>query len=252
MEPISFASFSLASILASLPVNGEVVTEPTITTHISPAIAGQWEIDLDSSITMTKEAEAKQAASKDMEGAKSDEPKVIAGADGGVLTQNEKRVLNIQPNTKNKLIASAKRANQCRELYNFAADNEMWAVSGKEWTYGRYLITHREEGLPVIALKTLYDNNEVDCSGNQVDQTDEALIAFLNHDGNQMQWCADPEGTQCFMNFNRVLPQPFALIELLPIKKTAISTDSGFFNKDIEADYVSAFSLLPVNNSLSR
>ena len=82
----------------------------------------------------------------------------------------------------------------------------MWSVSGKEWTYGRYLVTHREEGLPIIAIKTVYDNNEVDCSGNQVDQTDEALIAFLNHDGNQMQWCADPDGTECFMNFNRVLP----------------------------------------------
>lgn len=206
MEPISFASLSLASLLASLPANGEVVTEPTITTHISPAIAGQWEIDLNSRVTMTKEAEARLAASKNMKETKSDEPKVSAGTEGGVLTQDEKRVLNIQPTTKNKIMADAKKPNQCRELYNFAADNEMWAVSGKEWTYGRYLITHREEGLPIIALKTVYDNNEVDCSGNQIDQTDEALIAFLNHDGNQMQWCADPDGTECFMNFNRVLP----------------------------------------------
>ena len=74
MEPISFASFTLASILASLPANGEVVSKPTITTHISPAIAGQWEIDLDSSITMTKEAEARQAASKQQK-EKSSEPK---------------------------------------------------------------------------------------------------------------------------------------------------------------------------------
>lgn len=206
MEPISFASLSLASILASLPANGDVVTEPTITTHISPAIAGQWEIDLDSSVTMTKEARARQAAKNTLQDTKSDEPEVTAATDGGVLTQKEKRVLNIQPTTKSKLIASAKKSNQCRELYNFAADNEMWAVSGKEWTYGRYLITHREEGLPIIALKTVYDNNEVDCSGNQIDQTDEALIAFLNHDGNQMQWCADPDGTECFMNFHRILP----------------------------------------------
>ncbi|MGP5535816.1 hypothetical protein ACTXMP_01150, partial [Psychrobacter glacincola] len=206
MEPISLASFSLAAILASLPVNGEVVTKPTITTHISPAIAGQWEIDLDSSITMTKEAKARQAVAKELKQTKSDEPEVTAGTEGGVLVQSEKRVLNIKPNTNNQLTASAKKANQCRELYNFAADNEMWAVSGKEWTYGRYLITHREEGLPIIALKTVYDNNEVDCSGNQIDQTDEALIAFLNHDGNQMQWCADPDGNECFMNFNRVLP----------------------------------------------
>ena len=204
MEPLSFASFSLAAILASLPVNGEVSSKPTITTHISPAIAGQWEVDLNSSITMTKEAKAKQAASKETKNIKSDEPKSSAGE--GLLTQNEKRIINIQPSTNKKLMASAAKSNQCRELYNFAADNEMWSVSGKEWTYGRYLVTHREEGLPIIAIKTIYDNNEVDCSGNQIDQTDEALIAFLNHDGNQMQWCADPDGKECFMNFKRILP----------------------------------------------
>ena len=204
MEPLSFASFSLAAILASLPVNGEVSSKPTITTHISPAIAGQWEVDLNSSITMTKEAKAKQAASKETKNIKSDEPKSSAGE--GLLTQNEKRIINIQPSTNKKRMASAAKSNQCRELYNFAADNEMWSVSGKEWTYGRYLVTHREEGLPIIAIKTVYDNNEVDCSGNQIDQTDEALIAFLNHDGNQMQWCADPDGKECFMNFKRILP----------------------------------------------
>ncbi|OLF37789.1 hypothetical protein BTW00_02980 [Psychrobacter sp. C 20.9] len=206
MEPISFASFTLASILASLPVNGETVTEPTITTHISPDIAGQWEIDLNSSITMTKDAKAQQAASSNSLQKNSSEPKMVADMDGGIITQSEARILNIKPTTSKNLMASVNKSNQCRELYNFGADNEMWAVSGKEWTYGRYLVTHREEGLPVIAIKTIYDNNEVDCSGNQVDQSDEALIAFLYHDGNQMQWCADPDGTECFMTFNRVLP----------------------------------------------
>ena len=208
MEPISFASYTLASILASLPVNGgsEAVTEPSVVTHISPAIAGQWEIDLNSSITMTKEAKAKQAASNAMQDSVSAEPKIDADTDGGILTQSEERIVNADPTSRKNLMASVNKSNQCRELYNFGADNEMWAVSGKEWTYGRYLVTHREEGLPVIAIKTIYDNNEVDCSGNQVDQSDEALIAFLYHDGNQMQWCADPEGTKCFMRFNRVLP----------------------------------------------
>ncbi|BFM02709.1 hypothetical protein Psyaliredsea_13560 [Psychrobacter alimentarius] len=207
MEPISFASFSLAALLASLPANGEVISKPTITTHISPAIAGQWEIDLDSEITMTKEAEARQAAALvDGQNVDRDEPRIVAGSEGGILTQDEQRAFNIQSNPNKDLIASTKVSNQCRELYNFAADNEVWTVSGKELTYGRYLITHREEGLPIIAIKTIYDNNEVDCSGNKIDQTDEALIAFVNHDGNQMQWCADPDGNECFMNFNRILP----------------------------------------------
>lgn len=205
MEPISFASFTLASILASLPANGEPVSQSVIKTHISPAIAGQWEIDLDSEVTMTKEAAARQAAQELTQNIETNEPKITASTEGGVLTQNEQRILNIKP-TSTSPIKPATNNNQCRELYNFGADNEMWSVSGKEWTYGRYLVTHREEGLPIIAIKTLYDNNEVDCSGNQVDQTGEAVIAFLNHEGNTMQWCADPDGTECYMNFHRVLP----------------------------------------------
>ncbi|SNT69983.1 hypothetical protein [Psychrobacter sp. LV10R520-6] len=214
MEPLSIASFSLAAILASLPVNGKVISKPTITTHISPAIAGQWEIDLNSTDTISKRTgpSADRATT-------SNEPKVIAGQKDGVLDQSERRTINvvpssigasnIKPNTKNNAsqnISASAKSTQCRELYNFGADNEMWAVSGKEWTYGRYLVTHREEGLPIIAIKTIYDNNEKDCSGNQVDQSDEALIAFLNHDGNRMQWCADPDGKKCYMNFHRVLP----------------------------------------------
>jgi hypothetical protein len=201
MEPVSFASFTLASILASLPVNGEAVQKSTITTHISPAIAGQWEIDLGSNINNT--AINKRIAQSADAAIATDEPKVTTGQTDGLLDQDERRIISIAPNTTSR---SASKSTQCREVYNFGADNEMWAVSGKEWTYGRYLVTHREEGLPIIAIKTIYDNNEKDCSGNQVDQTDEALLAFLNHDGNKMQWCADPDGKECYINFKRVLP----------------------------------------------
>lgn len=206
MEPLSIASFTLASVFASLPTTGEQVSQSVITTHISPAIAGQWEIDLDSVNTMSMKSPDSSKLSIE-----SGEPKVIAGAADGVLDQSERRIINIvpsaiKPNLNQDLSASATKPAECRELYNFAADNEMWAVSGKEWTYGRYLVTHREEGLPIIAIKTVYDNNEMDCSGNQIDQTDETLIAFLNHDGNKMQWCADSEGAECFMNFHRILP----------------------------------------------
>ena len=169
MASLVLASFTLASILSSLPTAGEKVGQSVITTHISPAIAGQWELDL--------------------------------------ADLNNKNAAAIESTTvKQPIAANSKGSAQCRELYNFAADNEMWAVSGKEWTYGRYLVTHRDEGLPVIAIKTVYDNNEADCSGNKVDQTDESLIAFLKHKDNEMQWCADSEGKECFMTFHRVRP----------------------------------------------
>lgn len=200
MEPLSLASFTLAGILSTFPVADEQVSQSVITTHISPAIAGQWEIDLNSTVTMTKQAALKAAA----EAQQTDEPKVTADKAAGILEQKERRIIKkVSPKTQ---AAASSSANQCRELYYFAEDNEMWAVSGKEHTYSRYLITHRDEGLPIIAIKTVYDNNEVDCSGNQIDQTGESLIAFLNHDGNEMQWCADAEGTECYMSFRRILP----------------------------------------------
>lgn len=214
MEPISFASFTLAGVLATLPVQGEPVSQTSITTHISPAIAGQWEIDLGSTEEMSKRLTAitKSDELPVLNRETSDEPKVTSKSAGGVLEQNERRSIKTMPNidsdesTLQNVNARTSANNQCRELYNFKADNEMTTVSGKELTYGRYIVTHRDQGLPIIAMQTIYDNNEVDCSGNQVDQTDEALVAFLKYDGNNMQWCADAEGEECFMDFNRVLP----------------------------------------------
>ncbi|WP_201584015.1 hypothetical protein [Psychrobacter jeotgali] len=220
MEPVSIASFTLASILASLPANNEN-TQPTsqavITTHISPAIVGQWEIDLDSELSADSDKGSSvmdSIAMRSDSNTESTEPRVVAGTEGGVIEQNERRIVKVKPNTninnvansKQSITASAAQSDQCRELYNFGSDNQLWTVSDKEWTYGHYLITHLEKGLPIIAIKTIYDNNEIDCSGNQVDQSGEILMAFLKHEGNKMQWCADPEGEECFVNFHRVLP----------------------------------------------
>lgn len=181
MESLSLASLTLASILSSLPAPNEPISQAKITTHISPAIAGQWEVNLEDA-----EQKVLQKASKLSNPEISSEKK----ADDKLLAK------------PSKLLAS----NQCREIYNFAADNEVRTTSGNEWTYGRYLVTHREEGLPIIALQTIYDNNEPDCSGNQIDQSGEAVVAYLQHEGNQMQWCTDEKGAKCFMSFHRVLP----------------------------------------------
>lgn len=219
MEPLSLASFTLAGILSTFPTAGEQVSQAVITTHISPAIAGQWEIDLERTQAMSERVAkiAKAAEKQELSASKALGGESINQVAEGIVDSSELRIVKPTPDgmlisDSAKIIASQNikaaslRNNQCRELYNFGADNEMLAVSGKELTYGRYLITHREEGLPIIAMKTTYDNNQPDCSGNQVDQTDDALIAFLKHDGNNMQWCADSEGEECFMDFNRVLP----------------------------------------------
>lgn len=187
MEPLSVASVTLASILASLPANNEQISHSNITTHISPAIAGQWVLDLPRTQKMMDVIQ--DNATEEMTG------------DSGTSVSERRRYSTSEPTA---LPMNAQ--NQCKELYNFAADNEMWSVSGKEWTYGRYLVTHPDEGLPIIAIQTVHDNNEMDCSGNQIDQSGEAVIAYLKHDNNQMQWCADADGVDCFMHFERVLP----------------------------------------------
>ena len=190
MEPISFASFSLAAVLASLPTPGEPVSKSVISTHSLPAIAGQWEIDLN-------EAKAREAAR-----AAEDNEQAVDMTDAAATLQES----NKQETSKLQVTGKAMEQGSCRELYNFSEDNNMWAVSGAEWTYGKYLVTHPEQGLPIIAIKTVYDNNEVDCAGNQIDQTDEALVAYLNHQDNKMQLCADPDGEDCFATFKRILP----------------------------------------------
>ena len=198
MEPLSVASVTLASILASLPAtNNEQVSHSNITTHISPAIAGQWALDLPRTQQMIDEVGLDEVE---------DEPTAETAGDSGASVSERRRYSNYSNTPAVALPITAQ--NQCKELYNFAADNEMWSVSGKEWTYGRYLVTHPDDGLPLIAIQTVYDNNEMDCSGNQIDQSGEAIIAYLKHNenDNEMQWCADAEGTDCFMHFERILP----------------------------------------------
>ena len=204
MEPISIASVTLASILSSLPSAGEPVSQSVISTHISPEIAGQWEIELQppashqalKATSHNRDSDNNDDNTIDLEVISTDE-----NTDQWLLKSASETV--IKPSEQSTAV---KTKSSCRELYNFGEDNNVWAVSGAEWTYGKYLVTHPEQGLPIIAIKTLYDNNEVDCSGNQVDQTDEALVAYLNYDDKHMQWCSDPEGNECFMKFHRILP----------------------------------------------
>ncbi|WP_227430645.1 hypothetical protein [Psychrobacter sp. I-STPA6b] len=173
METLSLASLSLATILAGLPSAGEyeAVSQSVIRTHISPAIAGSWVLQLPSKSTQSPLPD----------------------------------VASIEEMTPS---ASTSRVSDCKEYYTFAEDNKMWTVSGEEWTYGRYVVSHQDEGLPIIAMNTLHDNNKVDCSGNQVDQTGNIMFAFVDYesDDSYMHWCNDKDGTQCFMTLKRQLP----------------------------------------------
>lgn len=94
----------------------------------------------------------------------------------------------------------------CQERYNFGRNQQFIGQSGGEMTYGKYLFSNTSNGLPAIAIQTVYDNNLVDCSGNQIDQAGDMLVAYVKYEGNVMHWCRDDAGKQCSMTLFRVLP----------------------------------------------
>lgn len=94
----------------------------------------------------------------------------------------------------------------CQERYNFRRDSQFLGSSGSEFTVGKYLYSQVSEGLPALAVQTLYDNNATDCLGNQVDQTGDILLTFVKQQGDTMQWCSDDKGQKCPMTLKRVLP----------------------------------------------
>lgn len=101
--------------------------------------------------------------------------------------------------------------NTCQERYNFAADGQLNTTSGAELTMGEYAFFYAEESdLPVLIANTVYDNNGVDCSGNQVDQAQTSMTVFVKldnkHSPTLMEWCSDPEGQHCGAMLRRILP----------------------------------------------
>ena len=50
-------------------------------------------------------------------------------------------------------IKSSVQDTQCRERYNFGADNVVLTTSGEEWTYGKY-VYHHQEGSTHCAITT--------------------------------------------------------------------------------------------------
>ena len=99
----------------------------------------------------------------------------------------------------------------CTEYYNFRGSNEIVVNSDKEWSIGLYEYQpspdNTHEVMPTLAMQIRYENNEKDCSGNQVDQAGELSQYFVKwHNRNQIQFCANEKGQDCFATLNRVLP----------------------------------------------
>lgn len=176
----SFSSIVLASFLS--------LTSPSETTHIEtyqlPAIAGLWQIDLDSVQQLT-----------------SNHSQSTSNSDGRPATDTP----------HHNQTAKSIHTPSCQERYNFGADGKFSTTSGEERTVGEYRFSYLEDvSLPVLAAVTTFDNNKPDCAGEQINQTDHSFAVFVKldsrHDPKRMQWCEDKEGKQCTAVFERVLP----------------------------------------------
>lgn len=197
METISMTSLTLAALLnAGISGSGTHLTKEN--TYILPKIAGQWQAVLDEQDDKAAKIHANANISRTNDSMDND------SMDNDIKMPD--KTIDGHNNHDGRIATWQKPSKICRELYAFDRDNFMRTSSANEVTYGNYVVLTHEEGLPILILKTIYDNNEVDCSGNQVDQTGEQVIAYIKEDGNTMQWCGDKLGEKCHIRFERVLP----------------------------------------------
>ena len=220
MESLSFIPLTLASILSSFSTDASRIEEAVISTHTSPEIAGLWELDIQETPDFVLPSSKLNSA--DSKGTVKDEDlenlilaiqessrialEAESAADEVKSVENANFDQSLPSATKQQPLSAA--VDECRERYNFGADNMLRTTSGEEWTYGNYIYHHQEQGLPIIAITTTYDNNKPDCAGMQIDQKGEEMIAYVDYqpEKNQMRGCIDNEAKYCFMTFRKLLP----------------------------------------------
>ena len=99
---------------------------------------------------------------------------------------------------------------KCIEYYNFKSDNDVIIKSGEEWSTGIYDYqpsSQPEEQLPALVLQVKFDNNEKDCSGQQMDQTGEISQYFVKwKNPSTINFCSNDKAEKCFATLYRVLP----------------------------------------------
>ena len=99
---------------------------------------------------------------------------------------------------------------KCVEYYNFRGMSDVVIKSGQEWSYGLYDYQPSEdhnERLPALILQIKYDNNQMDCSGQTLDQTGEVSQYFVKWENDHtINFCANEKGEKCFATLRRVLP----------------------------------------------
>lgn len=205
-------SLTLAALL-NVAASGSTTQLGKPNTYILPRIAGQWLaiLDDDSIVnnmvndTSVPKQPQKLELSDDWHDNVHDQPRAADDKTNAKASDRAQNNANSSDNA-DSISRHSYSSGHCRELYTFDKDNRMRTSSGTEITHGHYIVLDQQEGLPILIMTTNYDNNEVDCLGNQIDQTGERVVAYLKEEGNTMQWCGDKLGQQCSIRFERILP----------------------------------------------
>ncbi|OTG65039.1 hypothetical protein [Acinetobacter silvestris] len=100
---------------------------------------------------------------------------------------------------------------KCIELYNFRGANEVVVNSGEEWSVGLFDYQpspdNTMEKLPALIMQIKYENNKVDCSGQQENQAGEVSQYFVRWKNNHtINFCTSEKEDKCFATLHRVLP----------------------------------------------
>jgi len=88
--------------------------------------------------------------------------------------------------------------------------NDVVIKSGEEWSYGIYEYQPSDdpkEQLSALVMQIKFDNNKVDCSGQQQDQTGDVSQYFVQwKNDHTINFCSTAKGEQCFATLRRMLP----------------------------------------------
>lgn len=99
---------------------------------------------------------------------------------------------------------------RCIEYYNFKNENQVVVKSDQEWSTGIYEYrpsTNPDQSVSELIIQIKYDNNEKDCSGNQIDQTGEMSQYFVQWKSpTTIEFCDSVKAEKCFAELRRILP----------------------------------------------
>ncbi len=100
----------------------------------------------------------------------------------------------------------------CIEYYNFKENGEFIVKSAGEWSMGKYIyqlpdMETMATTLPQLTIGILYDSNDTDCSGNNINQTGEVQQEYVKWiNPSHIKFCATADGQQCPLDLYKVLP----------------------------------------------